>query len=291
MSPVSVVIPAIEFDQILRSCLASLILQKNVMLEVWVVFNPSKPIMNYSEWPSWVQFVESKRGVNCARNVGISKSNFDLVLFLDSDCKLNDPDHIHKLIALMALHPNAAGVGGGYKVSKEANLATQAYNYLQMDWLRQQIISDDLKAQALIGGHMLLKKSKLPGLQFDENILYGGSEKELFVRLAKSNTELYLDLELSVIHASELSQKELLRKAKAQGRGQKYINTRHKTMKRLSVIYLVKPYFEPEWAKLIEGYERVFSKYSGAGKSKKISVKKFFHSILEHLNVSQNRRE
>lgn len=289
MSPISVVIPAIKFDQTLRSCLDSLILQRNFTLEVWVIFNPAKPVLDYSEWPTWIHFVESKKGVNCARNFGISKSTSDLVLFLDSDCMLDDPDHIQKLTKLIESHPNASGAGGGYKVSKEANLATKAYNYLQMDWLRQQIISDDLKAKALIGGHMLLKKSKLPGLRFDENILYGGSEEELFVRLAKSNKELYLDLELSVIHTSELSQKELLRKAKAQGRGEKYIKNRHKDLKNSSVIYLVKPHFEPEWAKSIEGYERVFSKYSGAGCGKNFSVKKFLYSILEHLNVSQYR--
>ncbi len=289
MSPISVVIPAIKFDQTLRSCLSSLVVQKNVNLEVWVIFNPVKPSLDYSEWPSWIQFVESKKGVNCARNLGISQSTSDMVLFLDSDCMLDDPDHIQKLAKFLELYPNASGVGGGYKVSTDANLATKAYNYLQMDWLRQQILSEDLKAKALIGGHMLLQKSKLPGLRFDENILYGGSEKELFVRLAKSKADLYLDMELSVIHTSELSQKELLKKAKAQGRGEKYIKSRHKTTKTSSVVYLVKPYFEPEWAKLIEGYERVFSKYSGAGSGKNFSVKKFLYSILEHLNVSQYR--
>lgn len=287
MSLISIVIPAIKFDQTLRFCLDSLVKQKNVSLEVWVIFNPSKPNLDFSDWPSWIQFVESEKGVNCARNWGIRKSTADLIFFLDSDCVLNDPYHITKIIKFMELHPNASGVGGGYKVPQQVNLATKTYNYLQMDWLRQQIISADHRSKALIGGHMLLNKSKLPDLRFDENILFGGSEKELFVRLADSKTEFYLDLNFTILHISELTQKELLKKAKAQGRGERYIRTQYKTTKGDTFCYLIKPDFEPEWAKFIEGYERVFSKHSGSGTINKFSIRKILYRIIEHINVSQ----
>lgn len=296
MNLISVVIPAVGFDQGLRSCLESLIFQQDVNLEVWVVFNPRKPHFISENWPQWIHFIESKRGVNCARNSGLEKSTSDLVLFLDSDCRLQDPYHVAKLVSFINQQGCIAGVGGGYEVPAPHGLASKAYHYIQMDWLRRQIVDQEFRTSALIGGHMLLRKSMLQGLKFDENIIYGGSEREFFVRLAYKNAILYLDLRLNVIHDSEISKKDLLKKAKAQARGEKYIRRRHKIVPGVvhggsSVRYIEKPPYDPEWAPVLEAYERVFSRYSGAKPREHSLVKRLLFSAIEHLNVSQSRSD
>jgi len=265
--------------------------QKNVDLEVWVVFNPIKPSIDFTAWPKWIHFELSKKGVNSARNVGLSKSSRDLVLFLDSDCEIVDANHIEKLAYFLESKPQASGAGGGYQTAKAANTTTLAYNYLQMQWLRQQIVGSDFSSQALIGGHMLLKKSKIGSEKFDENIIFGGAEKEFFVRLGQQSHLFYVDLNLNVLHTSEISRKDLLKKAKAQGEGDFYIKSRNPGLMSARTTYFVKPYFDSSWSEDINSYQSEFSKYSKQGSKKVNFIKKFVYSMIEHLMISQSSRD
>ena len=291
MTQVSVVIPAVEFDSQLANCLKSLDEQKNVSLEAWVIFNPKLPNIKLGEWPKWIHFLESKKGVNSARNLGLANCSNDLVLFLDSDCQLTDTNHIEKLCNFLAKWPDATGVGGGYQISKNAKLPTQAYNYLQMEWLRQQISEENFGTQALIGGHMLLRKSKLGEVKFDENIIFGGSEKEFFARLKKTQNRFYVDLSLNVQHNSELTEQELFKKAKAQGIGEKYTRNLHGKIDKQKFCYLIKPDFDPRWSTLIEKYQTLFSRATGQDSQKVNPIRKSIYGIIEHLMVSQSSRD
>lgn len=291
MSLISVVIPALRLDQHLKSCLESLVNQKNANLEVWVVFNPTLPKINLSYWPNWIHFIKSRKGVNCARNLGLAKSTSDFVLFLDSDCQLTNPEHVVKMIEFINCYPMAAGVGGIYEIASNSNIVTKAYHYLQMDWLKKQIIGEDFSARSLIGGHMLLRKSKLADLKFDEKIIFGGSEKEFFIRLLKKNAKLYLNLQMSVLHNSEISKKELLSKAMAQGQGEKYINSQHGFPETPLTRYIVKQHLNDELASPIDDYRRVFSKYASHKNEKINCFKKIFYSALEQINVAQSSKD
>lgn len=288
MKRISVVIPAIKFDQALDLCLTSLTYQKNVNLEVWVIFNPKIPDQEFSNWPPWIQFIESKKGVNCARNMGLKKSTADLVLFLDADCELTDPHHVEKILAFMGQSPGAAGVGGSYRISNHSSTANCAYHYLQTEWLTKQILGPDFQVRALLGGHMLLKKSLLMGLEFDENIIFGGSEKEFFCRLKKRNLSFYVNLDLSVLHHSDITRTQLGQKAKAQGLGEKYIKALHGSFEDLKSVYLKKPPIETAWIKDIDYYRQIFSIHSGRKSQKKLSLKSLLDRALEHLNVAQS---
>jgi glycosyltransferase involved in cell wall biosynthesis len=291
MNSVSVVIPATSYDDRLESCLLSLREQKNIRIETWVVFNPSMPDIGKEKWPENFHFIQTEKGVNRARNAGLLKSNFDLVLFLDSDCELNDPFHIEKLSKQLAEDSSIAGVGGGYEIPSDSNLPTKAYHFLQMEWLRQQYIDEKFHSKALIGGHMLLRKSMLPELKFDERIIFGGSEKEFFVRAHALGRIFYLDLSLSVLHNSQITRQQLLDKAKAQGTGEKYIHTRHGKSSQSEIEYVFKSEVDPQCLGLIDEYRRTFSKYSGLATTSINPAKKFIYSMIEHLSTSQSSKD
>lgn len=291
MRQVSVVIPAVQYDIHLESCLKSLLVQENVKLDVWVVFNPKIPKFNSVQWPNWIQFVQSKKGVNCARNLGLAKCVYENVLFLDSDCELIDPTHIEKLMTFLSAFPEATGVGGDYDIPGEANLPSQAYHYLQAQWLRQQILSEDFSTRALFGGHMLLRKSQLEDFRFDEKIVFGGSEKEFFCRMYAAQKKFFVNLKLSVQHNSNISETQLLQKAKAQGRGEKYIRSLHGKSVQPKFCFILKRKFDPAWKPLIEKYQTVYSNAAGDDLFKVNPIKKFIFNLIEHLMVSQSSKD
>ncbi len=286
MNLVSVVIPAISYDLNLKKCLVSLVSQKNIKLEVWVVLNPPKSRVVQAGWPEWIHFIDSAVGVNCARNQGLRKSNSDFVFFLDSDCELADEHYLQKMYEMILSRPLATGVGGGYAIPSNSNLPSQAYQYIQMTWLREQIQNQDMQASALIGGNMLLRKSKLAGFEFDESIVFGGTERELFTRLQKTNAIFYLDLNLNVIHNSSLNEKQLLAKAKAQSEGEKYIRSKHGDAPKKQWMYLLAPDLNPECSIYVEKYKNFFVR-----KVHKPVIKSWFYRLSEHLSIVQSRRD
>ena len=290
MNLVSVVIPATSYDLNLKKCLASLVLQKNIKLEVWVVFNPQLPQVNESEWPDWIHFTSSAKGVNYARNKGLRKSSSDFVYFFDSDCELADEFHINKAVEGLLSRPGSAGIGGGYTLAGDASLPSQAYQYLQITWLQEQIQNHEMQSGALIGGNMLLRKSKLAGLEFDETILFGGSEREFFIRLMKFSPLLYLDFDLNVIHNSCISEKQLLKKAKAQSSGEMYIKSKHADMHNKTIQYLLKPALNPTFASYVEKYQQVFTNNSRTIK-KRSFVNEWLITFIQHLDIAQSRRD
>lgn len=285
MNLVSVVIPATSYDLNLKKCLVSLVAQKNIKLEVWVVFNPPISQVAKVEWPEWIHFTNSAKGVNCARNKGLSSSNSDFVFFLDSDCELPDDYYIHKMYESLLAKPLAAGVGGGYVLGPNPGLESQAYQYMQMTWLYEQIRNKDMLASSLIGGNMLLRKSMLAGFKFDENIIFGGSEREFFTRLQKINALFYLDLNLNVTHNSFLNEKQLLAKANAQFKGEKYIRVKHGEVPKAHLKYLLKPELNPACFEYIEKYRKVYVE------TPKWRIKNWLFKFAEHLNIAQSRRD
>jgi GT2 family glycosyltransferase len=286
----SVVIPAISFNGQLEKCLKSIVKQHNVELDVWVVFNPRKPLTVTSSWPSWFHFIESEKGVNCARNLGLKNAKHDLVFFLDSDCELFDPNYLEKFGFQMRSRPHAAGMGGTYSLPANSKAIDKAYHYIQMNWLKQQILSEAFNTSSLIGGNMLLRKSKLKGSYFDEKIIFGGSEREFFVRLGLQGSEFYLDMNASVLHHSNLSFEEFIKKAKSQGRGEKYIQKKHKK----NTFSVKTQYYrftcERNLIPIVEIYHKIFLKNSKPFFRWK-RIKNPLLSVIEHLRVIQSSKD
>lgn len=165
--------------------------------------------------------LKSKNGANTARNVGIQNARNEIVLFLDDDCFIEDPDFFNSHIFSHLDHPEVFAIGGNYKIPIEAKELSKWYVDQQINWLKRSLY--DIGVHYLFGGNMSVKKSLFiqNELVFDENIKYGGTETELFVSAKIKNLKSKL-LAKPVVHNCRLNLITLIKKSYKQGQGKKY---------------------------------------------------------------------
>lgn len=165
------------------------------------------------------------KGVNYARNVGILESQSQVLFFVDDDCWLNDKFLLAKHIQLHAKHEECFAIGGYYTLAAGSTFLDNCYHQIQMQWLQKGVF--DIKnnySHYLIGGHCSVKKSVLSenNLQFDPNIVYGGSEVSLFMKADRLGLTMRLE-NLSLVHRPNVSYLGLVKKLFNQGQGKAYL--------------------------------------------------------------------
>lgn len=237
---ISVIIPTLgnieNLNRLMQSIVSQHINQNNY--EVIIVVNgliEKKDVAALDKWSSSyseilkIYFI-SEKGVNIARNFGLSRAKFSVALFLDDDCELSNPCFLEEHIHLHSLHEKIFATGGTYLLPDHAKFFDQIYNYIQIKWFVSGIEDAQLstKTQYLLGGNFSIKleAAKDRKLKFDENILYGGSEYEFF-RKANIIGLKMLTNELDVIHHTQESLLSLTRKIFKQGRGKAYIDGKY----------------------------------------------------------------
>lgn len=217
----SIVIPCRNTDTLIDQVLQSLGTQKDCHYEVILVINPPSD-KNLKTNLDNVRVTSSPRGANHARNQGLMQATSDLVLFLDSDCTLQDPYFLKKYVDFMQAHQNLTGCGGPYLLPSPASSASKTYHKIQMQWLYDGFIDKSLKTKHLLGGNLVLRKSKLGLEKFDEKIIFGGTEQEFLYRLSMKNHQFQFLSQQSVIHIAKVSFFDFCLKAFKQGQGYLY---------------------------------------------------------------------
>ena len=169
------------------------------------------------------------RGVNYARNFGLKQAKFPILLFLDDDCTLPNPNFFQEHIRQHVQNNQIFAIGGGYLLSKNAKYFDEIYNYLQMKWFVSGFINPEVsnKTHHLLGGNFSIKieLAKALKITFDDSILYGGSEYDFFQKADSAGLEI-LSNELDVIHYTHESFTSLTRKIFKQGRGKAQIDAK-----------------------------------------------------------------
>ena len=238
---ISVIIPTLgnieNLNRLMKSTVSQHINQNNY--EVLIVVNgliEKKDVAALDKWSMLyseilkVYFI-SEKGVNIARNFGLSRAKFSVALFLDDDCELSNPHFLEEHIRLHSLHEQIFAIGGAYLLPASAKYFDQIYNYIQIKWFISGVQDTQLssKTQYLLGGNFSIKLETVKDrkLKFDENILYGGSEYEFF-RKANIIGLKMLTNGLDVIHHTQESLLSLTRKIFKQGRGKAYIDGKYK---------------------------------------------------------------
>lgn len=170
-----------------------------------------------------IDIIKSKRGANSARNIGLDHSLSDIVLFLDDDCIIEDQHFLKKHLEFHKNNINAIACGGFYGLASSVSQLDQFYIEGQNDWLLRGVVNSQRKINYLLGGNVSFKNKLLAqhNLKFDEHILYGGSETELFVRIKKLDLQCFL-INANVVHRCDLTLYELCKKSYRQGCGKKY---------------------------------------------------------------------
>lgn len=173
--------------------------------------------------------VLSSRGVNHARNQGIFASRFEIILFVDDDCWLEDDRLLQKHFLIHKNKNMLFALGGDYILAPGAKFFDRCYHSIQMKWLHAgRLNKSNNETVYLIGGHFSVKRKIVLEncLSFNEEIAYGGSELSFFNSAYQMGLSMNLE-NLSVIHETKESYVSVTRKLYLQGRG-KAILSRHK---------------------------------------------------------------
>ncbi len=234
MNSLSIVIPIRRCEPSLLVLLKSILRQEiNFSVEVIVVLNSFEP-SDFDVLKTELQVIQNelkvldmklifldRSGVNRARNAGLLAAAGSIVVFFDDDCELDSSN----LLSMHALHhqahPTLFGLGGVYKLNAEAGYFDRLYHYIQMRWLYEGLLySEDTATRYLIGGHFSVKKVMTENyhIQFNDEVVYGGSELEFFLQAERQNLRVELS-ELAVIHHTNESFISLTRKLFKQGKG------------------------------------------------------------------------
>jgi glycosyltransferase involved in cell wall biosynthesis len=232
MTSISVVIPSSGDLQYVESLVQSMAdCLQMYCLEIIIVCNPAKLEMNtiLSRFPSLNITVMQTDviGVNHARQMGLVKATHQYVLFLDDDCRFTDSDQVTKIFVEILNHPDLFAVGGYYSSTNfHLNRVARAYAKNQMSWLKQGLIDSTEKLNAyLIGGFFIMNKAIASQyrLCFDEAMIFGGTEKDFFLRAYQLGLRMRL-LDISIEHDYPDVRFSYLIKVYKQGRGLRYIN-------------------------------------------------------------------
>jgi glycosyltransferase involved in cell wall biosynthesis len=227
---ISVIIPTHQRTDKVKELLLSLSRQetKALRIEVIVVSNLADQELEKSLKDSRAKnfylkyIVSGGKGVNKARNCGISKSEANLILFLDDDVIIPDKHYLQKIYSHTGTYPHAAAIGGRYKLPEKVNNSDKAYFVISNAWLSQGQ-NQDASAIHLVGGNTLYNKQVLKHrLYFNENISFGGAETELNLKIYQAQLAMYLCEDIPVVHVTQLNPFRLLKKALYQGLGRAY---------------------------------------------------------------------
>ncbi len=242
MSRISIVIPTLGNIFNLQRLLKSIARQNTdySQIEILVVVNgiaDSRRIVVHESLagliPGGLQihFIE-KTGVNYARNHGFNLARSPLIMFLDDDCELPEPDFLQRHIELHQKHPQVFATGGGYLLPQEARPLDELYNWLQMNWYVSGIYSEDNHEWSLflLGGNFSIKSemARQADLSFDEKIVYGGSESDFFEKACLKGLAI-MPNDVDVVHHTRESLSGLTRKIYRQGQGKARMENRYKT--------------------------------------------------------------
>lgn len=278
---VSVIVPYTPQSNRISQVLKALELQSGLSFEVLGVFNPhtaSMPEIPKVSYP-YMQLT-SARGANTARNVGLKKAKSDIAVFLDADCIPTHPHFLLNYYNSLQSNPELTGVGGFYRLTTESSVEEKAYHHLQSLWIQEGIMSPQGDCRNLLGGNLALRVSNLQGHFFDENLLFGGTERELLQRLQREGHKFRLISDQEVWHSSQLNRISLMQKAWAQGQGARYIQEKWGIEKK-SVLNLRTTSASEEISNSLHLYNISFE--LGFRKSISYQVKKIWKSRLSDL--------
>jgi glycosyltransferase involved in cell wall biosynthesis len=223
---ISVVIPTHARPEGLTDLLRSLSDQEFAQseLEIHVVSNfeedPSSGIVDrfHALFQNLYWHYAGEKGANRARNLGLQYARGEIVLLLDDDCVVPHRYYLSDVLKAHRENPEMVAIGGGYFAPVDANAAELAYNHIADVWLKRRS-EDGGKCVNLVGGNVSYKRALMNERQFKfkDDIVFGGAETELHLRMFRAGSGLLYLPELRVEHRARINGLQLLRKGFKQG--------------------------------------------------------------------------
>ena len=190
MASISVIIPLYNKERFIKETLNSVFNQTFFDYEIIIVDDGSNDssasIIREINDPRITLFSNSNNGVSHARNYGISKSNSDLIAFLDAD-DLWESNHLENLHRLYTSFPNCGLYATAYskqffnrkKMKAHFNGVSSDHFGIIEDYFSASIID----SIAWTSGVLIPKKTILEIGGFDEE-MRSGQDTDLWVRIA-----------------------------------------------------------------------------------------------------------
>jgi cellulose synthase/poly-beta-1,6-N-acetylglucosamine synthase-like glycosyltransferase len=167
-------------------------------------------------------FIENKKGLNVARNIGIKMSKGEIVAFTDSDC-IVPSNWITKIVENFK-DPQVSCVGGSAKALNSDFVSQYADNSIVrlMPFFRKREELDKVRPffRHPAGCNMAYRRKVAEEIgYFDEKIQYGFDEVEFADRVCKAGYKMVLDPKVMVWHKHRSTLGEFLKQNFQYGRG------------------------------------------------------------------------
>ncbi|PVX23470.1 MAG: hypothetical protein CW691_10485 [Candidatus Bathyarchaeum sp.] len=166
--------------------------------------------------------IENRKGLNLARNIGIKRSNGEIVAFTDSDC-IVPPNWITKIVENFK-DPQVSCVGGSAKALDDDFVSQYADNsivrLMPFFTKREELQTVKPFFRHPAGCNMAFRRNVAKEVgYFDEEIQYGFDEVEFADRVCKAGYKMVLDPEVSVWHKHRATLGEFLKQNFQYGKG------------------------------------------------------------------------
>jgi glycosyltransferase involved in cell wall biosynthesis len=241
-------------------------------------------------------------GVNKARNLGIQKAKYSFLYFFDDDCVVQDLQFFKKLGQKVAhLNEDLFCVGGGYTLPARSTYLQKAYQQVQMNWLKSGRLNSRNGNAFLLGGNCGGCKEIFDDVQFDESIIYGGSETDFFLRAYQKGYKIFYFSDLLVEHVCEMKISTFIKKCKSQAIG--HINMKKKGLSFQPLFFqpdLINGFWEKWYILLFGFFKSWYSKKSVLSLLAHLSLKfyfkikvvwqSFFSRIAQLIELSSNKK-
>ncbi len=235
---VSIIIPCFNAERLVRRCLDGLGRQRYTDFEIVAVDDASTDgtLEALKEYPA-VRIVENavNRGPAFARNRGIEASTGTLLVFLDADCVVQDPEwlgrHVraHERLTGTILGGGIVGVGKGIVARADA----YCHWYTNIPYAKKRVASGSVRRRRVrFSRHLVTTNMSLPRAvffavgAFDES-LRTGEDVEFCERAIARGFTLRLEPKIVVLHHDRESLRDFVRCFYRAGKDRVPARTRH----------------------------------------------------------------
>ncbi len=233
---ISIIIPTIGRTEKLEKVLQGISECTNFGIinpEILVIFDgkKTKEFLNFEAAFQCIKFYETRKksGASKARNIGIDKSNSDIIAFIGDDT-IPTKSWLQKIVDFHSKHPKS-NIGLLGKISWTSELAKDSFH----QWLENhaQFSFKKIKKQGtnwrnFYTSNISIKKSFIENERFSEEFSgWGFEDTEFGYRMQKKGLKLLFDKNYEVLHDHPQTLKKVLQNTKNARKNAKIFESLH----------------------------------------------------------------
>lgn len=222
---ISIIVPTYKRPKDLKECLESFCLQNYPVDKFEVVIVDDSP--DKSGFDIYTQlkdgclnlkyFNQMHKGPAAARNLGVKKSQADIVAFVDDDC-VADKNWLTRILQTHKLNPDILAVGGLTLLPN--NKVTILVSQFLSSCSIETFVNSKKEVIFFPTCNVSFKKSIFNKYKFNEKFLLpGGEDLEFFWRLVKAGYKFKQDEKTVVTHYRKVTLISFIKQAYIYGRG------------------------------------------------------------------------